>query len=130
MAGIKFSRQREAIIDYLRHTTTHPTADMVYTHVQERYPNVSLGTVYRNLNLLADEGEILRLTQVDGSDRFDGNIKPHYHFFCSHCKQVFDLKKTSLEHINTLANVGFDGIVEGHQILFYGCCHSCKTNHT
>ena len=70
MAGIKFSRQREAIIDYLRHTTEHPTADMVYTHVQKLYPNVSLGTVYRNLNLLVEEGEILRLTQVDGSDRF------------------------------------------------------------
>ncbi len=126
MAGIKFSRQREAIIDYLHHTTSHPTAEMVYTYVQKQYPNVSLGTVYRNLNLLADEGEILRLTQVDGSDRFDGNITPHYHFFCSHCKQVFDLKTTSLEHINTLANVGFDGVVEGHQILFYGQCPSCK----
>ena len=126
MAGIKFSRQREAIMDYLRHTTVHPTADMVYTHVQELYPNVSLGTVYRNLNLLAEEGEILRLTQVDGSDRFDGNITPHYHFFCRECKQVLDLKTTSLEHINTLANVGFDGVVEGHQILFYGLCPSCK----
>lgn len=128
MAGIKFSRQREAIIDYLRHTTEHPTADMVYTHVQERYPKVSLGTVYRNLSLLAEEGEILRLTQIDGSDRFDGNPMPHYHFFCNHCKQVLDLKTTSLEHINTLANVDFDGIVEGHQILFYGHCPSCKKN--
>ena len=126
MAGIKFSRQREAIITYLRHTKKHPTADMVYTHVQELYPNVSLGTVYRNLNLLAEEGEILRLTQVNGSDRFDGNTTPHYHFFCNYCNQVFDLHTTSLEHINTLANVGFDGIIEGHQVLFHGLCPHCK----
>ena len=126
MAGIKFSRQRQAIIDYLRHTTEHPTADMVYTHVRELYPNVSLGTVYRNLNLLTEEGEILRLTQGTSSERFDGNITPHYHFICNHCKHVLDLKTTSLEHINTLANVGFDGIVEGHQVLFHGICPSCK----
>lgn len=126
MAGIKFSRQREAIIDYLRNTKDHPTADMVYTHVRELYPKVSLGTVYRNLNLLAEEGEILRLTQVNGPDRFDGNIEPHYHFVCNHCKQIRDLKTTSLEHINTLASVGFDGLVESHQILFYGICPICK----
>ena len=128
MATLKYSRQRESIKEYLNSSCEHPTADMVYTHVQERYPKVSLGTVYRNLNLLAEEGEILRLTQVDGSDRFDGNLMPHYHFFCNHCKQVLDLKTTSLEHINTLANVDFDGIVEGHQILFYGHCPSCKKN--
>ena len=126
MAGIKFSRQREAILNYLHHTTDHPTADMVYTYVRELYPKVSLGTVYRNLNLLAEEGEILRLTQGNGPERFDGNMEPHYHFVCNHCKQVLDLKTTSLEHINTLANVGFDGIVEGHQVLFHGLCPSCK----
>ena len=75
MAGVKYSRQRQAIIDYLCSTKEHPTAETVYTNVRIQYPNVSLGTVYRNLNLLADEGEILRLTCGDGSDRFDGNPK-------------------------------------------------------
>lgn len=126
MAGIKFSRQREAIMDYLRHTKDHPTADMVYTHVQMLYPNVSLGTVYRNLNLLVEEGEILRLPYGNDCDRFDANVMPHYHFVCNCCKQVLDLNTTSLEHINTLANVGFDGIVEGHQVLFHGRCPLCK----
>lgn len=128
MAGIKFSRQRQAILDYLRQTKDHPTADIVYTHVRELYPKVSLGTVYRNLNLLAEEGEILRLTQGNGSERFDGNTEPHYHFICNHCKHILDLKITSLEHINTLANVGFDGMIEGHEVLFYGLCPTCKKN--
>lgn len=80
MAGIKFSRQRQAIMDYLMSTTEHPTADTIYANVKEQYPNISLGTVYRNLNLLADEGQILRLSCGDGSDHFDGTIEPHYHF--------------------------------------------------
>ncbi len=128
MAGIKFSRQRQAILDYLRETKDHPTADMVYTHVRKLYPKVSLGTVYRNLNLLVEEGEILRLTQGTGSERFDGNTQLHYHFVCNHCNHVLDLKTTCLEHINTLANVGFDGIVESHQVLFHGLCPMCKKN--
>lgn len=126
MAGTKFSRQREAILDYLMSTTAHPTADVVYANVKIKYPNVSLGTVYRNLNLLAEEGEILRLSCGDGSDRFDGNPKPHYHFLCNSCKQVSDLKMDSLEHINTLAAVGFEGTIEGHTVLFYGKCPKCS----
>ena len=62
------------------HTNMHPTADMVYLHVKETFPNISLGTVYRNLNLLADMGEIIKIPTPDGADRFDGCTKPHYHF--------------------------------------------------
>lgn len=126
MAGTKFSRQRQAIIDYLCSTKEHPTADMVYTHVREFYPNVSLGTVYRNLNLLADEGEISRLTCGYGSDHFDGNPNPHYHFLCTECKSVWDLEMDPLHHINILAGTGFTGTIEGHTLLFHGKCPRCK----
>ena len=126
MAGVKFSRQRQAIMDYLCSTKEHPTAETVYTNVRLNYPNVSLGTVYRNLNLLADEGEILRLTCGDGSDRFDGNPKPHYHFLCNGCGRVLDLNMEPLNHIDVLAAVGCDGIIEGHSVLFHGTCPHCK----
>ena len=82
MATLKYSRQRECIKEYLMHTTEHPTADTVYEHVKEEFPRISLGTVYRNLNLLADMGEALKITTLDGGDRFDGCTKPHYHFTC------------------------------------------------
>ena len=72
MATLKFSRQRESIKQYLASTKEHPTADMVYMHVKEDYPNISLGTVYRNLNLLTDIGEALKIATPDGADRFDG----------------------------------------------------------
>ncbi len=126
MAGIKFSRQRQAILDYLCSTKEHPTADTVYLHVRKQYPKVSLGTVYRNLNLLADDGEILRLHCGDGSDRFDGNPKPHYHFLCEECGRVIDLHLEPLDHIDVLAGVGFEGTVLGHTVLFHGICPECK----
>ena len=78
MATLKFSRQRESIKQYLASTKEHPTADMVYMHVKEDYPNISLGTVYRNLNLLTDIGEALKITTPDGADRFETSEKTVY----------------------------------------------------
>ena len=126
MAGTKFSRQRQAIVDYLCSTKEHPTADTVYQHVREVYPNVSLGTVYRNLSLLADEGEILRLTCGDGSDHFDGNPMPLYHFLCNCCGSVWDLEMEPVSHIDIIAAAGFAGEIEGHTLLFHGKCPRCK----
>ena len=85
MAAIKYSRQREAIKHYLASTKEHPTADTVYLHVKEDFPNISLGTVYRNLNLLTDIGEAIKIPTPDGGDRFDGNVIPHNHFLCTSC---------------------------------------------
>ena len=125
----KYSRQREAILAYLHSTTSHPTADMVYTVVREQYPNISLGTVYRNLNQLAEQGVILRLTNLDGCDHYDGTTTPHYHFLCRECKQISDLNMVdSLEHICTLASVNFGGKIEGHITSFHGVCPNCVNN--
>lgn len=125
IANIKFSRQRQCIMDYLMQTKEHPTAEMVYLHVKKEYPKISLGTVYRNLNLLFKQGQINRLSFKEGYERFDGNIKPHYHFICKTCGCVLDLEMESFEHINTLAGVHFSGRVEGHMTYFYGTCESC-----
>lgn len=125
MSVTKFSRQREAIKEYLAQTKEHPTADTVYMKIRDIYPNISLGTVYRNLNLLADKGEILKINCRDGSDRFDGNPNPHYHFLCNDCGRVLDLEMEPIDHINKIANAGFAGKVEGHVTFFYGCCPDC-----
>ena len=79
MANLKYSRQRESIKHFLATTKEHPTADTVYTHVKEEFPNISLGTVYRNLKLLTDLGEAIKITAPDGGDRFDGCTQPHNH---------------------------------------------------
>jgi len=124
---MKYSRQRTCILQYLQTHHNHPTAETVYQAVQEEYPNISLGTVYRNLTLLADMGIISRLTGGDGPDRFDANTKPHYHFHCTHCGDIIDLElePADMEHINLLAMHHFDGIVEGHSTIFFGRCPHC-----
>ncbi len=122
---LKYSRQRESIKTYLMQTKEHPTADMVYLHMKETYPNISLGTVYRNLSLLTEIGEVNKLTSCDGADRFDGNTAPHYHFTCDQCHNVYDLEMESIEHINLIAAQNFDGEITGHTAQFHGICGQC-----
>lgn len=128
MKTLKHSKQREAIKEYLASTNTHPTADTVYMHVKEIFPNISLGTVYRNLNLLADLGEIVKITTPDGADRLDAHIQPHYHFYCKECKQVFDMPLDVIESIDKIASESFDGEIDSHTIMFCGTCANCMKN--
>ena len=125
LATLKYSKQREMIKGFLMTRKDHPTADIVYMNVRQENPNISLGTVYRNLTLLADIGEIIRLRVGDGVDRFDADTSPHYHFVCTECGQVTDLKMESIENITQIAGAGFDGHIAGHVTYFYGCCRHC-----
>lgn len=128
MARIKYSRQREAIKSYLKNTKLHPTANIIYEDLSREYPNISLGTVYRNLNFLVENGEIIRLHCGEDGDRFDADTSMHYHFLCRICHQVSDLKIDPLTHINTLASIAFDGEIEEHSVFFKGVCGKCKQN--
>lgn len=125
MATIKYSRQREAIREYLASTNTHPTADMVYSHIQKIYPNISLGTVYRNLNLLVEQGDAIKLSCGDDMEHYDYDTSDHYHFICKTCGHVFDLEMESINHINTIAASSFKGNIEGSVTYFYGTCPEC-----
>lgn len=128
MPALKYSRQRESIKEYLMSTKEHPTADTVYLHVKKEFPNISLGTVYRNLNLLADIGEAVKISTLNGGDRFDGTTTPHYHFFCTECGAVLDLDMENIDAINQLAGQNFDGEIDSHNITFYGRCGDCTKN--
>lgn len=125
---LKYSKQRESIKNFLVTRYDHPTAETVYLNIRREFPNISLGTVYRNLNLLAEIGAIQKLSPGIGPDRFDGNPAPHYHFICRHCGCVMDLTVSGLDHINILAGQDFDGEIEGHITYFYGACPSCKAS--
>ena len=125
---LKYSKQRESIKNFLVTRYDHPTAETVSLNIRREFPNISLGTVYRNLNLLAEIGEIQKLSPGIGPDRFDGNPAPHYHFICRHCGCVMDLTVSGLDHINILAGQDFDGEIEGHITYFYGACPSCKAS--
>lgn len=121
----KHSKQRDMIMDFLMTRKDHPTADMVYMNVRRQQPNISLGTVYRNLTLLADSGEIQRLRLGDGVDHFDADTSAHYHFVCSECGSVIDLEMESIEDITTVAGAQFKGEIAGHVTYFYGTCEKC-----
>lgn len=125
MAATRYSRQREAIHRYLLSTKTHPTAEMVYNQIQQEFPHISLGTVYRNLNLLVEQGLVLRLDCGDGLDHFDGYTEPHYHFYCKNCGSVLDLEMDPIDHINHIAGAEFKGNIQGHMTYFYGLCPEC-----
>lgn len=124
--ALKYSRQRQVIKDFLMTRKDHPTADIVYRNVRQNYPNISLGTVYRNLTLLADIGEIQRLRVGDGVDHFDADTSPHYHFVCSECGSVIDLKTDLPEKMVDFTSVDFDGEIQGHVAYFYGICGACQ----
>lgn len=123
---IKYSRQREAIVQYLSGRTDHPSAESIYQSIRESYPNISLGTVYRNLTLLEENGQLIRIPMDSGSDRFDPNVSPHYHFFCRKCGCLKDVPMTTLDSLNQLAQAHIDGVIESHSLLFKGLCKKCK----
>lgn len=123
--ALKYSRQREIIKEFLQKRKDHPTADTVYENVRMQSPNISLGTVYRNLSLLADLGEIKRLRLGDGTDHFDADVSPHYHFICNGCGCVRDLQMDGIESILEDARLHFEGRITGHMTYFYGYCSKC-----
>ena len=121
----KYSRQREAIKENLMKRKDHPTADMIYSDIRMIHPNVSLGTVYRNLSLLASQGEIIKISCEDGGLRYDGNTKPHGHFICRSCGRVTDMELADAEEIKKRASDAYAGDIDDCVVTFYGRCEYC-----
>lgn len=130
MPVLKRSRQREAIKEFLRAREDHPTADTVYQQLRKTYPNISLGTVYRNLALLADIGEIQRISTGDSSEHYDGNTCPHYHVICTKCHKIIDLDLAYDKSIETEAAGHYKGKIQSHIMNFYGVCEDCLSTET
>lgn len=122
----KFSRQREEILAQLKDRKDHPTADMIYDGVRLVLPRISLGTVYRNLSLLSEEGSILRLRFRDGIDHFDYTSYPHVHFYCLDCGSVEDFDDTTLNLVHDSSMLSSDYQVTACHIHYEGYCPSCQ----
>ena len=119
-----YSRQREAVLQVLRSTNTHPTANWIYTRVREQIPNISLGTVYRNLSALAAAGEILAIDVGDGFEHYDADIAPHLHLSCRHCGSIEDLVLREDILSQRAEEHGFTP--ETSIYVVYGICKNCK----
>lgn len=124
MATKRYSKQRELILEAVMNTDRHPTAETVYNWLKPENPALSLGTVYRNLNQLAEDGSIIKLSFP--VERYDANISPHAHFMCRDCGNVYDLEGISYdssldEFVETLNGHS----VERHDLMFIGICKDC-----
>ncbi len=123
---IRLTTQRQIILEELEKVTSHPTANEVYDMVRKRLPRIGLGTVYRNLELMADAGIILKLEVGGTQKRFDAVTTPHYHIRCISCGKVDDIELPVIEDINKTAAAISHYQVLGHHIEFSGVCSSCN----
>jgi len=125
--GYRITKPRLVILDILRNTTTHPTAEEVYDLVKPRIPNISLGTVYRTLNVLEELGLLRKLSCEQSFYRYDGNVNMHYHAVCLGCGRVFDVNGELLDNLlkeRFSVETGFT--ITGHKLELYGYCNECK----
>ena len=125
----RFSPQRELILDILHATKAHPSAAIVYEEARKKMPNISLGTVYRNLNQLAASGQILRLTCDGKTDHFDACTDPHYHFICKCCGGVKALPLEPMTDILDKARACTSFQIDEATILFSGTCDNCQSEY-
>ncbi len=122
----KHFKKRSAILEYLRSTTAHPSAETVYTDLKQQIPDLSMGTVYRNLNLFRQQGLASVVATVRGVERFDGNTTPHVHFICSECDSVLDLMEIQVpEALKNQASSCIGGRADECQLSFTGICGAC-----
>ncbi|MDR2531048.1 MAG: transcriptional repressor [Oscillospiraceae bacterium] len=117
------SNKRDAILEVLRSTKRHPSVDWIYRELKPRFPDLSLGTVYRNISVFKEEGLIAAVGTVAGQERYDGDTSEHHHMLCRRCGSVVDVS----------ANVTIDGVepddcvIESCRIVFHGLCPECSS---
>ena len=121
------SKQRTRILELLRSTKIHPTADWLYEKLKNEFPRLSLGTVYRNLSILIEQGLAKKIHFGSTFDRFEANIKPHYHLICESCRKIFDFEMPAYDDINFQANQITNFTIHHHKLEFFGICEKCKT---
>lgn len=124
------SNQRKIIVEIMKDNYTHPTADEIYEQARAIDNHISRGTVYRNLGLLAEAGEILKISVPNGSDHYDSSLHNHYHFCCKSCGKMYDIpgdiKIETKKVSDAMARDGF--CVSAHNLIFTGLCPDCNQN--
>ena len=123
--NLRMTRQRKVILEELRKVDTHPSADELYEMVRKRLPRISLGTVYRNLEILSESGEIQKLELGCTLQRFDGIAANHYHIRCIHCDRVVDAPADIYVTVSHDLKNATDFEITGHRLELIGICPAC-----
>lgn len=126
MTKHNFSSKRNAIYNAVCNTSTHPSAKWVYDRLKPEIPDLSLGTVYRNIALFKSEGKVNVVCSVNGEERIDADIKPHPHFVCNSCGNVLDVSESGSAYSENreLENAGYS--IESRFVIYYGLCPECS----
>ncbi len=123
---LRMTRQRQIILEELQKDYSHPTASVVYQKVRRRLPQISLGTVYRNLEVLSEQGLIKKLELSGTQKRFDGTLSEHYHVRCFKCGRISDVSMKTLTALDEKLSEICDYEIIGHRLEFIGLCPKCK----
>lgn len=123
---MKFSKQRKMILDTILESDVHPTADFIYNHLKKGNPELSLGTVYRNLSQLVDNGFIGKVSMPNEPDRFDKNTKIHAHLVCECCHEVYDIDTISINSFISELSQEKNISINSYNIILNGICENCK----
>lgn len=120
------SAQRDRILEVLKTTDSHPTADWLYSQLKSEFPKLSPGTVYRNLGILQEMGKVKKIQYGSTFDRFEANLSDHYHLICESCNSITDINLPACKDILNKAEALSNFSINYHQIEFYGICLSCR----
>lgn len=123
MGGRNFSKKRQLILDTIKETDSHPSARWVYEKLKTDFPDLSLGTVYRNIALFKEEGLVISVTNIDGEERIDGNTHEHAHFVCKECGGVYDIFSSDEDNAAQCPLAGFE--TDRTVLTYYGRCSDC-----
>ena len=123
-----YSRKRQAIFDLMLSTAEHPSAEWIYSRLKHEFPDLSLGTVYRNLKLLESNGKIKSVAVISGSEHYDAIMAEHPHFICRSCGKIRDLPTMFLlPELTNVKSVRGVGKVESTSLIYYGKCEDCMS---
>ncbi|MCC8160871.1 MAG: transcriptional repressor [Oscillospiraceae bacterium] len=128
MSKMKYSKQRDALLTLIRSTRSHPSADWLYENLRKDFPNISLGTVYRNLSVLVENGDIIRIRTASNKEHFDGFVYRHHHFVCRRCDKILDVDIDGMDAAEEQAAQKLGAQVEDYSLVFYGICSDCQKN--
>ncbi|KKY00684.1 MULTISPECIES: Fur family transcriptional regulator [Paraclostridium] len=123
---MKFSKQRELILNAVKDNTVHPTADFIYDYLKKDNPNLSLGTVYRNLSQLVSHGYIQKVSMPGLPDRFDANVIEHNHMICDVCGNIQDIHSDILKNIPSAISNELNIEITSCTVILHGICKNCK----
>ena len=124
---VRYSETRDIIYNYLYETKAHPSADMIYNDLKSVLPKLSLKTVYTNLRFFEEHGKVVRVANVNGSDRYDANCEEHVHLVCDECGAVIDIMDADIKKAKKACQVG-QAKIKSIQIVLHGTCETCSAN--